>query len=317
MDDSSGWNLSRRGFLAGAAGAAAAAALRSSSAAQAAVALPSSHRPAATAPVAGATISPLTYGMKDAVDAANKFDGYVGSRLARISQKCYIKEDLLSLKHPPAYMTRLANAGCQFVADVQPPKARTSSTRAQLSAWLGMLNDAGISYRVVLYSECNNSAFTTPDEWFAYWAYYAPVVKDAGISCGYNPGCGYASQRALDYFPSTPAVDELWMDFYATGFRASARLDPLIALAHSKGVAGAGMAEWGWAAGDPVLDPMTIGWWNDYCGYLMHLAKIGHVNLGGMYFGSASQSATNNVINSASDPRVPMIQKVSTALTAG
>ncbi len=215
---------------------------------------------------------------------------------------------------PPVKMTQLAAAGCQFLVSVQPSKQMTPTERSRLAAWLAMLNNAGISYRVVLFAECNNIAFPTAAEWLAYWSYYAPTIQGAGVLCGYDPGANSkAISRALAYFPANPAPDELWMDYYATSFRAGVRLDGLIAMARAVGIS-TGVAEWGWSAGTSILDPITMPWWNEYCTYLIYLAGGGNLTLGAIYFGSEVYGRKTDVISSASDPRIPMIQAVAKAV---
>jgi hypothetical protein len=191
----------------------------------------------------------------------------------------------------------------------------TSSEQTRLKNWLVMLNNMGLSYRVVLYSEANNLAFATSAQWFAYWQYYAPVIKATGAACCYDAGCNSKSLlRAEAYFPSNPAPDELWMDFYGTSFRAGTRIDQLIAQAKSAGIS-AGLAEWGWHAGVAIYPPMTLPWWNAYCAYLGNLAGQGSLSLGGIYFDDPGDSPIPiNVINSSSDPRIPGIQSVSKAV---
>ena len=312
MNDSTSWpGLSRRGFL-GAATGAAAAAMLPAGAARAAI-TPAGAPRAAVEPVAGATVNPVSYGVNSAVDAANIADSYIGLPLALTIQKFWTGEGKFPAE-PAAHMKQLSGAGCQLLISAQPSRTLSATQQSELAAWLTMLKNAGISYRVVLWSECNNTAFPSVDAWLAYWSYYAPVIQSAGVSCGYNPGCGFALARALTYFPSDPTPDELWMDYYATGFRRSSRLDQLIALAHSSGVSSAGLAEWGWSAGDQSSSPMSIPWWNDYCSYLAQLGKKELLNLGAIYFGSKKKGVLTNVIGSSSDPRIPGMQKVSAAV---
>jgi hypothetical protein len=167
----------------------------------------------------------------------------------------------------------------------------------------------------VLYSEANDLAFTQT-EWLAYWSYYAPIVKDAGVLCGYNAGCNPGSiSRAETYFPSSPTPDEMWMDYYATSFRSGGRLEPVIAVASQAGVP-CGIAEWGWTAGKIVFTPMTMPWWNAYCGYLVHLVNEGDLPLGAIFFGAEAKGGTAGIIKAATDPRVPGIQSVTSAILA-
>jgi hypothetical protein len=271
--------LSRREFLGGAAGIAAVAALPASATIPARHASLPARRRAATTPVVGATVDLASYGSKNYVDAAHTFDGYVGLPLATTIQKVYM----------------------------------VASEQTLLAKWLTMMNNSGIPYRVVLYSESNDKAFKTAAEWFAYWSYYAPVVKDAGVVCAYDCGCGFkALPRAAAYFPSNPGPDELWMDFYATSFRGGSRLDTVIGLADAAGIP-AGVAEWDWSAGDLIFTPMTLPWWNAYCDYLVTLATAGKLPLGAIFFNAIAKGGRADVIGSASDPRIPGIHRVTQA----
>ena len=295
--------ISRREFLGGAAGVIAVATLPPAG----------STRAAAPAPLAGATTNPSSYGITSNLDAANIYDGYVGMPLATTFEKVYMGHGAFP-PSPPQKMTQLAPAGCQFLVSIEPSRTMTTAEQNLLAKWLAMLSKSGIPYRIVLYSECNDKAFQTADEWFAYWSYYAPVVQAAGVPCGYDPGCGFmAIGRAIEYFPSNPAPDELWMDYYATAFRGGSRLDRLIAKAQSAGIS-CGMAEWGWAAGDTTFGAMTMPWWNTYGSYLIQLIKSGKITLGAINFAAKANGRTVDVINSASDPRISMIHAVAQAV---
>lgn len=270
---------------------------------------------AAVTPLAGATVNLGAYGVSSYTEAANIFDGYIGLPMAKTFEKIYMGHGSFPAQLPPK-MTQLAPSGCQFLVSVEPTKLMTLTDQKRMAKWLAMLNNSGLSYRVVLYTECNNKAFKTQQEWQAYWSYYAPVIQGAGVTCGYNPGCGFpAIPRALTYFPSNPAPDELWMDYYASGFRAGSRIDKLIGIAQAAGIP-AGIAEWGWAAGTVVFNPMVMPWWNEYGSYLTNLISVRSITLGAMYFGSEGNGRKTNVIGSASDPRIPVIKQVAQAVAA-
>ena len=298
-------DISRRSLLGGAAGIAAAVALP----------LPRVRAAAATTPVAGASINRVAYGVKTWVEAAKIFDGYIGLPLATTIQKIYMPYEQFGTA-PPLQMTQLAATGCQFLVSVKPSMTMTADEQTQLAAWLAMLNQAGLKYRVALYSEANNNAFPTAAGWLAYWQYYAPVIQSAGVPCCYDAGCSYiAINRAEEYFPSNPAPDELWMDYYATAFRGRSRLDHLIAIGGASGIP-AGIGEWGWSSGDVIFDPMEMPWWNEYCSYLIHLANAGLLGLGAIFFGSKSHAKNVDVLGTATDPRIPMVQKVANTILA-
>jgi hypothetical protein len=293
--------LSRREFLGGTAGVAAA------------VALPSGSTRAAVTSLVGATVEPSSYGVTSYLDAAHIFDGFVGLPMATTIEKIYLSPGELPTTPPPK-MKALASADCQFLVSMKPSTTLSSSERSALANCLAKFNSAGLSYRVVLFSECNDKGFTM-SQWLAYWSYYAPVIKDAGVSCGYNPGCNPNSiGKVGPFFPSNPAPDELWMDYYATAFRGGTRLDPVIAMGQAAGIP-TGIAEWGWSAGLVVFSPMVMPWWTAYCNYLVNLANAGKFPLGAILFDGLGPSGGNSgVIDSASDPRIPGIQKVAAAV---
>jgi len=259
--------------------------------------------------LAGASINPTAYGITNWVAAANLADGYLGLPLATTIQKVYMGHSQFGIL-PTLQMRQLAATGCQFLISIEPSTTLTIVEQSYLTAWLAMLKLAGLNFRVVLYSESNNQAFSTAAEWLAYWSFYAPVVQAAGVSCGYDPGCNILSiARAEAYFPANPTPDELWMDYYATSFRAGARLDKLIAIAAAAGVP-AGMAEWGWSSGKVVFEPMVMPWWNAYGNYLIHLVKQDHLGLGAIFWASEAQGSWVDVISGASDPRIPIVRQV-------
>jgi len=57
-------------------------------------------------------------------------------------------------------------------------------------------------------------------------------------------------------------------------------------------------------------------WWNAYCNYLIHLAQQGKFPLGASYYDSERLGIRSNIIDSSSDPRVPMIHNVCNAIQA-
>jgi hypothetical protein len=265
--------------------------------------------------MSGATVNLQSYSSATYVDAANTFDGYLGDSMATTLEKVFLGYTELPQKNPPVQMTQLATVGCQFVLSVEPSTTLTSSEQTSLANCLAMLNKHGFSYRVVLYSECNDFAFTQAN-WLAYWSYYAPVIQDAGVLCCYDPGCTPgALDRAESYFPSNPTPDEMWMDYYATAFRSGTRLAPLLAVAQAAGVP-CGIAEWGWTAGKIVFTPMTMPWWNAYCHYLVSLIEAGDLPLGAIYFDAVAKAGTTGVIRASDDPRIPGIQAITSAIQA-
>jgi hypothetical protein len=217
----------------------------------------------------------------------------------------------------PNKIADLAPAGCQFLVSVKPSTSRTSSEQATMAKWLAMLKGKGIRFRAVLYSEPNDKAFLTAQEWLPYWRYYAPVIKDAGVTLCYEPGCGStAVGRAAALFPTRPTPDELWVDYYATAYRGGSRLDNILAIAQAARVP-AGIGEWGWQAGNatsPGTHPVTMTQWDEYGAYLIGLITQKKIQLGASYFNARFGNLTSNIITGPHDPRIPMIRKVVKAL---
>jgi hypothetical protein len=297
-------SLSRRGFLGGAAGLAAVVALPQSG---------GSRAPAAVTPLTGATVFLGAFSGGNYLTNAQDLDGFIGLPLGTTIQKIINGTGSFPTT-PGPHITQLAAVGCQFLVSVAPSLTMTSSERTAMVNYLTMLTNAGISYRVILFSEANDTAFTTQQEWQAYWSFYAPAIQAAGIPCAYCPGCNINSiARAEAFFPSNPTPDELWLDFYATAVREGVRIDRMIALAQGVGIS-VGLAEWGWHAGGSQLNPMTMPWWTLYCKYLTQLGDAKKLGLGAVYFTGAAASPRLNVIASTSDPRIPGIRSVCSAV---
>ena len=306
-EDDSLRGLSRRELIGCTAGIAAAVSLP-----------PSRSAAAAITPLAGAIVNPGAYKVSSYLDAAKIYDSYVGLPLASTFEKVYMSHGQFG-PAPPVKMTQLEAAGCQFLVSVEPSRNMTRNEQVVMAKWLAMLKARGMPFRVVLYSECNDKAFNTVQEWLPYWRFYAPVIKSAGVTLCYEPGCGGTSvNKAEAFFPSKPSPDELWMDYYATAFRGGSRLDKLIAIAQAAGVP-AGMGEWGWAAGKgSITNPMTMPWWDKYGAYLTGLITAKKIQLGAMHFSAKANDRTVDVITGPQDPRIPMIHSVVAAIqTAG
>jgi hypothetical protein len=124
--------------------------------------------------------------------------------------------------------------------------------------------------------------------------------------------------RAVALFPSKPAPDELWFDYYATGYRAGSRVDKLLALAASAHVP-AGIGEWGWLAGSSSATgshQVTMKVWNEYGDYLIGLISNKNIQLGAAYFNARYGNLTENIITGPKDPRIPMIRALVKAMQA-
>jgi hypothetical protein len=306
--------LSRREFFGGTAGLAAAVALPSGAAPAAAAIRPPGSTRAAVAPVTGASVGLQNYGASGYLKTAQIFDGYVGLPLATTMEKVFMGYQQFPSKPPPK-MSELGKVGCQFLVSVKPSRQKSPSQQSALAAFLAMLSRAGLSYRALLYAECNDHDFNA-GEWLEYWSYYAPVVQDAGVPCCYDPGCNINSYgKAQTYFPHNPPPDQLWMDYYATSFRGGILLDPIIAMARKAGVP-AGIAEWGWSAGQIGFNPMEMPWWTAFCNCLVGLANTNRIPLGAVFYQAAALPGEPGLIAGPNDLRIPGIHEVVNAIQA-
>jgi hypothetical protein len=267
--------------------------------------------PFRAAGLVGATVSPRAYGMRYSptwwVDAAHRFDSYVGLRLATRLQKIYLMEGEYYTDPLPGHITSLARAGCQFIICVYPSRSRDD--RARLARFLRLLTRRGIVYQAALVNEWNGPGnFASADAYLRYWRHYAPVIKAARV-----PLCNLvlASSNKADYakmqrgFPVNPLPDRYWIDYYATGFQWKVRLDtpggPLDH-AHSHGVP-AGIAEFGIGANG--VAPISV--WDEFCHYLVGLTP--RLPLGRVYWGSVNHGR-QDVVTGPNDRKVPGIRRV-------
>jgi hypothetical protein len=258
--------------------------------------------------ITGATVSPAAYGITGWVQAAKKFDSYVGLPLATTIQKIYMTEGQYFTNPLPVRISALAKVGCQFIICVFPSRSTDESTK--LANFLHLLNSKGIVYEVALVNEWNaKDKFATPQAYHQYWRHYAPVVKAAGV-----PLCNLVvvTSNKTNYakiqpgFPRSPLPDRYWLDYYATAYQFGLRLDApggLLDQAEHLGVP-AGIAEFG--IGAQGTAPLSV-WNNKFCPYLVGLAP--RLPLGGLYWGSVNHSR-QNVVTGPNDPKVPGIQKV-------
>ena len=301
--------LSRRGFLRGSSAVAAGALLVPRGHPRA---VPRSAPDAASAEVTGATVNPRVYGLSSWPKGAKVFDSYVGLPLATTIQKIYMRESQYFTDPLPSHVTSLASIGCQFVICFWP--SRTTDETTKLADCLQLLNQKGIVYRVALVNEWNCATKFTPQAYLDYWSRYAPVVQAAGVPacnlvCASSTKSAYA--KIQPGFPTNPLPDQYWIDYYAEAYRFNVRLDAsggLLDQAQSLGVP-AGIAEFGYAVHFPKT--MSMSMWDAYCPYLAGLAP--RLPLGCLYFGAADE----NVVTSASDPKVPGIQQVIQGFSAG
>lgn len=269
------------------------------------------------AAVTGATVAPRAYGIPSGLtawlQAARRFDSYVGLPLATRMQKIYLREGHYYTHPLPPQITTLARAGCQFIVCVYP--SRTTDERAKLARFLRLLNSNGIVYQVALTNEWNcGSKFPSAQAYLRYWRRYAPVVKAAGV-----PLCTMvlASSGKAQYakikpgFPVDPLPDRYWIDYYATAYRWKVRLGApsgLLHQAHSLGVP-AGIAEFGIGAHGAA----SMSVWDEFCRYLAGLAP--RLPLGCVYWGAVVHGR-QDVVTGPHDPKVPGIRQVMRAFRA-
>jgi hypothetical protein len=310
-------DLSRRNFLLGSSAAGAGALLipRGPSGMVSRPRLASPVQSATTpAMITGATVNPSVYHMSDWVRAAHTFDSYVGYPLAKTAQKIYMREGQFYKDPLPGHIAQLATVGCQFIICVYP--SRTTDDSAKLTSFLQLLSSKGIVYQVALDNEWNTkNKFADGAAYLKYWRHYAPVVQAAGVPvaslvCATSNKARFA--KIEPGFPTNPLPDAYWIDYYATAYRFRIRLGApgnLLDQAESHGVP-AGVAEFGWSAGDGSL---TMEQWDKYCTYLAGLAP--RLPLGCLYWGDPGKDR-QDAVTSANDPKIPGIRQVISAFQA-
>jgi hypothetical protein len=273
-------------------------------------------------PFKGATVNPVGYGLPsgDWPRAAQRYNGYVGMPLAAgaatSAQKVYYQRGNIPATVSEHIMS-LTRAECHLILCIFPDPA--TDQRAQLAAYLHALTAAGVSYEVCLANEWNGAAGHnfTPAEYQTYWAFYAPTVQAAGVPCGVMVVVTLIVTNYDKIIPGlelSPLPDALWMDYYATAYRAKVRLDPIIAAAQSLGIARLGIGETNIATTNyaPSKVP-TIAQWDASCAYIA--ARATELTAGCLawdgYSGSVNPGV--DVIASSSDPRIPALRQLMAA----
>jgi hypothetical protein len=270
---------------------------------------------ASVTPIAGAIVNLGAYDTTTYLAGAKIFNSYVGLPLATRFEKVYMGHGEFGPTLPDK-IAQLAPAGCSFLVSVKPSTTLIKSEQSVMAKWLAMLKAHGIRFRCVLYSEPNDKAFLSTSTWLPYWRFYAPVIRNAGVTLVYEPGCGpTAISRGEALFPSEPSPDEMWLDYYATAYKGGSRLDTILSIGASAGVS-VGLGEWGWAAGNSSSTGtnMTMTTFTEYGKYLLGLIAAKNITLGAAYFNARFGSLTGNIITGPDDPRIPMIKKMAAAL---
>lgn len=317
--------------------------------------------PIASVPV-GCTLNLDDYSLSTYTATASTVDGYVGYPIAATYAKIYESEGTFG-STPGTEMTQLAALGCKFLISFKPTRAGgglgtldptghygdtiTAAQRVAMANYIAMLQDNGIEFDVCLWQEMNvadksgNLNFTTPAEYAAHIAYYAPVICDpaaywtSGGSAPtaprliYDPGYSTPSS-GVAYWPGDGAGYTFYAitcDFYSTDYvKYSGSLangsDPLYTLP-SGGGAGLeqiadtlgkpfGLAEWGNSAGketasNPYFSTYTTYIADKFAGRI----AAGKPNYILCYYNSTNAKGANfNTVLNGSDPKVAGIRQV-------
>jgi hypothetical protein len=224
--------------------------------------------------------------------------------MATTRTKIYLQEGSWPTSLSPE-ITQLAAVGCKFTVCVRPIRAgqptytldpsgsygdaTTLAEKTNLFNYLTMLNNAGISYDVVPWQECNLRDNLTPNNpWFRdasdnfspteyhNWCdFYCPTIITAGASITYDPGTtsgnNNSQANAVLYYPpnanvtgSGYTISKIIVDWYGDDYKAG--VDPsvpgagqtvsLVGLADQLGIP-FGIGEWANSADGHVIDSTT------------------------------------------------------------
>lgn len=262
---------------------------------------------------AGATVNPAAYGMTNWVAAAKLFDSWIGTPMATVVQKAYLREGMWPSRVPPRIAT-LSAAGVRFLISVKPRRAQSAAEQGRLAAYLKMLQSAGFTFDVCLWQECSDRHyFPRAADYASYVAFYGPVVTSAGVSLVYD-GAGFDMAECVAYYPGDGpgyAFSAVCCDFYGSAWKRGQRLDGLIAAAGGKLT---GLGEWGDNAGPSA--PLSGPDFTAYCDYLASTFAPLANRYDLIYYDSDAVRTQRNTVTGVSDPKVPGIRVVAAAMAA-
>jgi hypothetical protein len=325
-------DLGRRQVLAGAGAAAIALAIPgvASKAASAATASGHPQLVGATVNLAADTYDSCPGGELD-LCTAGYFDQYVSTGLSTTIpmavkvQKVYLGEGQLPATPPSAYQTFSAQGGKLLISMKPSQTFSVSQDMAFQSCVRGFWN-AGLTFRIVLWNECNDGDFPSASAYHAYWAHYQPLVKavNSSIPVVYDPeltapqDTGNA-ESVVSYFPAAgPLPDYYYTDFYGTAYNGGSRLassDPRTDIQGQADQYGIplGQGEFGASASPGYKFDLTS--WDDYIDYLdsLYTARLqaGKTNGWIIYYGSDGSGGLGvNGLSGPKDKKIPGLQKI-------
>lgn len=264
----------------------------------------------------GCTTASTDYPNATYLSAAQQFNALTGTSMGFGYQKHYLTEGQV-LTSVPARITQLAPFGCRFGVCFQPSRTVSAQEQANLLANLNLLEAAGVKYDAILWNEPQGD-FTTAAAYKSYCDAYAPVIVQAGVNLVYN-GIGDNMTTCLSYFPGDqPAYDwyAVTCDLYATGYLKGGGgdyLKPLYQLANSLRKK-FGVLEFGPTAGaNPVMP--TQQQFSQFAGYLINcfMTSINYPYALG-YFNQDNKTGAVDTVETASDPWIPGLQAIWSAL---
>jgi hypothetical protein len=247
--------------------------------------------------------------------AITNFNTYVNGNPAAVASKSFLLEGQWPNVVPPTDQA-LINVGATIYLSVKPLRAMTTAEQANLAATLAMYILAGAKLRVILWHEPQNT-FTDPSQWLAYWAYYQPVIKAAGLACVYDAASWQGEQAVATFWP-TPTPDEGLQDLYWNRWQNGVTLGTLIALCTQYGIP-VGVGEWN--IDNMSVKTPTAQQWSGFYNYVIGALTdqmIAGLPLGAVMFYMATDAAAqpNNLLLSSSDWKAAGFNAMQAALSA-
>jgi hypothetical protein len=278
----------------------------------------------------GATVTDYLYpGVSTRIVAASVFDGYVTSAIgAQVIQKYYFLESQWLTSPLPSDVIQLPAQYPDFkwIMCFRPSPDLKRSDQSGLQRSCELLTAAGIDFDAVLWQEPNGqhqTQFLTAADYQNYFYFYRPYVPD-GVDVIYI-SCGSATEQdQVDFFPSQGGVAKVYADWYGNVYRTWLWQGNKTPLATLEGVADDnglpfGLGEWGYGTtANDRIDENTKPSGADFVDYIISVftdrLDADKTNGDVVYFDGRSAADTQNLITSTTDWKVPLYQRVYTAL---
>lgn len=266
-----------------------------------------------------AKVGATTYGPNwdppvSAAQAITNFNSYVTGNPASVAQKSYMAEGVWPTSVPSGDQA-IINAGAELYRSFKPSRVLSVSEQNNLAASLTMYKNAGALLHPILWQECEQ-AFTNVSQWLAYWAYYQPVVKAAGLPCVFNPGSALPNGTITTLWP-TPLPDEAIQDMYWIEYHNNKTFGELITLAGAHGIP-VGIGEWNTQGATTIIP--TLDQWNAFVNYIIStfsdvMASGNPLSAIMFYDGAHIETKPSEQLVTSTDYKIPALNKLQAALS--